>query len=310
MICEKNEYRHVCFKDLENYFRKDLYFSDLTESEKELIRHNLDIPSNEESINKLVVDTYDNISSLSSTGSLILNNIYIINDFKSIYEINGEVLGDTYIPSKEYQIVLHPSSQKSFDPRVFLIDKESQETLPWIVEYSIESSQLSDGTYTKGKITYLKDQNNNSAYYDFKNIRFKRTVAELNKGANTYTQDQYLYTFDSGGNDFSDNINCKNNRLDVGAFNNIFLSTAQNNTLASDVHNNTFFKSCENNQFYYGTRNNYILDDIRMCKGTVHDKELSEVIAMQCPKEFNVLNGNQILIYLDSDTQTFQIKTL
>lgn len=305
-----NDYRHVCFKDLDNYFRKDLYFSDLTESEKELIRDNLDISSNEELINRLVIDTYDNISSLIATGSLILNNIYIINDFKSIYEINGEILGDSYIPSKEYQVVLRPSSYRSFDSRVFLIDKNSQEALPWIVEYSIESSQLSDGTYTKGKITYLKDQNNNSAYYDFKNIRFKRTVAELNKGSNTYTQDQYLYTFDFGGIDFSDNINCKNNRLDIGAFNNVFLGTAQNNILASDTHNNTFFKSCENNQFYYGTRNNYILNDIRMCKGVVHDKELSEIISMQCPKEFNVLNDSQILIYLDSDTQTFQIKTL
>lgn len=305
-----NDYRHVCFKDLDNYFRKDLYFSDLTESEKELIRDNLDISSNEELISRLVIDTYDNISSLIATESLILNNIYIINDFKSIYEINGEILGDSYIPSKEYQVVLRPSSYRSFDSRVFLIDKNSQEALPWIVEYSIESSQLSDGTYTKGKITYLKDQNNNSAYYDFKNIRFKRTVAELNKGSNTYTQDQYLYTFDFGGIDFSDNINCKNNRLDIGAFNNVFLGTAQNNILASDTHNNTFFKSCENNQFYYGTRNNYILNDIRMCKGVVHDKELSEIISMQCPKEFNVLNDSQILIYLDSDTQTFQIKTL
>jgi hypothetical protein len=36
-----NEYRHVCFKDLDNYFKRDDYFSDLTSQEKKLVRKNL-----------------------------------------------------------------------------------------------------------------------------------------------------------------------------------------------------------------------------------------------------------------------------
>jgi len=38
---------------------------------------------------------------------------------------------------------------------------------------------LPDGVTTKGKITYLKDSNGNSAYYDFKNVRFRRLQTEL-----------------------------------------------------------------------------------------------------------------------------------
>jgi hypothetical protein len=40
-----NDYRHVCFKDLENYIRRDNFFGDLNEWEKDEIRSNLNIPT-------------------------------------------------------------------------------------------------------------------------------------------------------------------------------------------------------------------------------------------------------------------------
>jgi hypothetical protein len=40
-----NEYRHVCFKDLKNYFKRDDYFGNLLDSEKKLIRENLQVAS-------------------------------------------------------------------------------------------------------------------------------------------------------------------------------------------------------------------------------------------------------------------------
>lgn len=306
-----NDYRHVCFKDLENYFRKDLYFSDLTPEEKALVLKNLGIQSEDPS-SKVIIDSYDNIRNAMLLGGLNLSNIYIINDFKSIYEINGEVLGNSKVPSTEYYLILRPSSSSSFDKRVSLASKDISNNIcqQWSVEYDITREQLSDGTYTKGKITYMKDQNNNSAYYDFKNIKFKRTSQELNKGQTTYNQDQYFYTFDIGNQDASNTDNCKNNTLEAGVFNNVFLGKTQNNKLAADCHSNTFFNTCENNTFYYGTRNNYFINDIRQCTGAVHDKELTEIISMSCPKSFNILNDTQVLIYLDSETQTFQIKNL
>jgi len=47
-----------------------------------------------------------------------------------------------------------------------------------------------------------------------------------------------------------------------------------------------------------------------MCNGAVHDRTLGEEVGMTCPKQFNVLNDNQVLVYLDPQTETFQIKKL
>jgi hypothetical protein len=40
-----NDYRHVCFKDLEGYFKKSDHLGGLSEKEKEAIRNNLEVPS-------------------------------------------------------------------------------------------------------------------------------------------------------------------------------------------------------------------------------------------------------------------------
>lgn len=315
MACNE-EYRHVCFKDLENYFKKDQYFNDLSDEEKALIRKNLGIPEAEDydTFNPTaIIGNYNYIKNLVDLAQLQLGYVYIINDFRSIYTIDNEVLGLDKVPSTEYYVILHPITTNQFDKRVSLVAQSANATstgTKWEVEYSIYPKVMPDGTTDRGQITYLKDENNNSAYYDFKNIKFKRTLAELNKGSNTYTEDQYLYTFDSSGKDNSETINCKNNELKKGAWDNVFLGSTQNNTLAADVHSNTFFKSCENNTFDYGTRNNYFLNDIRQCRGAVHDKELAELISIQCPKEFNILNTNQVLVYLDSETQTYQFINL
>jgi hypothetical protein len=42
----------------------------------------------------------------------------------------------------------------------------------WEVEYDPTRKVLSDGVPTKGQITFLWDDNGNSAFYDFKNVRF------------------------------------------------------------------------------------------------------------------------------------------
>lgn len=315
MACN-DDYRHVCFKDLDNYFKKDTYFSDLSDEEKALVRKNLGIP--EDNSDNLynpttIIGTYDYIKNLVDLSQLQLDYLYIINNFRSIYSIDNVVLGLDNVPSTEYYVILRPVSTNMFDSRVSLMAQSTNATASgtrWQVEYSIYPKQMADGTMDRGQITYLKDENNNSAYYDFKNIKFKRTLEELNKGANTYTEDQYVFTFDNAGADNSLTSNCKNNTLGKGAWNNVFFGLTQNNTLAADAHNNTFFKSCENNVFDYGTRNNYFINDVRQCKGTVHDKELAEVISMQCPKAFNILDDKQILVYLDSETQTFQFKNL
>lgn len=298
-----NDYRHVCFKDLENYFRKDLYFSDLTEKEKQLVRENLGIADDPSGI---IRGSYEEIKQLADTMSLRADSVYMITDFQSIYKVGDQVLGLTVCPSKICTLILRPSTSQTFDSRVILLCSEDPTSLKWTVEYDFTQEDL-DGVKTKGKITYLKDQNNNSAFYDFKNVRFKRTQEELDLGPRTLSEG-YYYTFSNGANDNSASV--KNNHLAEGCTDIVFLDSSQNVTFEGDCHNLTFFQAASNDKFYYGTRNCYFQNPVNQIRGAVHDKTLAELTSTQCPKEFNVLNDKQVCVYLDPATETYQIVEL
>ena len=192
-----------------------------------------------------------------------------------------------------------------FDKRVSLFQQAGTSVCSkWIVEYDIN---INDTPKSTGKITYLKDQNNNSAYYDFKNLKFKKKLAELNKGPLSFSTDTYLYTFDNGGEDMSEQT-CKNNHLNVNAYNNVFLGLTVNVKLDTDCHNNIFFKNAENSTFLFGTYNNYFKNNVSYCYGVVHDRELSELTSITSTKHFEQLGERQIVTYIDSETLTNQIK--
>ena len=78
----------------------------------------------------------------------------------------------------------------------------------------------------------------------------------------------------------------------------------------ADAHDNIFFKNVENCHLGYGFSNNYILDYMRNCNGSVHDVTLNEIISMNCPKKFDILDDHQVMVYLDSETRTYQFKDL
>ena len=310
-----NDFRHVCYKDLKNYIERDKYFSDFTKEEIELIQKNLGIVNNQDqSYNPtVIIGTYDEIYNQASISNLKIGYKYVIKDFRSIYsDEDGNICGtDNFMPSKEYTMFLTPSSTSTFDKRVQIVngDLSTANPIDWIVEYDIRKKIFSNGTTSKGTITYLKDTNNNSAYYDFKNIKFKKHLEDLNKGATTYNEDTYLYTFDNGGNDASNSI-CKNNHLEYGAYRNVFLGNTQNVTLSADCHDNIFFKNCENCNFDYGTYNNYFKDNVIRCSGSVHEKELDSITSNNYPKRFDILEDREVMVYLDPHTQTYQLAQL
>lgn len=310
-----NDFRHVCYKDLKNYIERDKYFSDFTKEEIELIQKNLGIVNNQDqSYNPtVIIGTYDEIYNQASISNLKIGYKYVIKDFRSIYsDEDGNICGtDNFMPSKEYTMFLTPSSTSTFDKRVQIVNRDLSIANPinWIVEYDIRKKIFSNGTTNKGTITYLKDTNNNSAYYDFKNIKFKKRLEDLNKGATTYNEDTYLYTFDNGGNDASNSI-CKNNHLEYGAYRNVFLGNTQNVTLSADCHDNIFFKNCENCNFDYGTYNNYFKDNVIRCSGSVHEKELDSITSNNYPKRFDILEDREVMVYLDPHTQTYQLAQL
>ena len=73
------DYRHVCFKDLEDYFKRSDLFGSFTDEEKEKIRQNLDLSITQET--SIVEGTYEDIKKLKDSNQLELNSIYIINNF-------------------------------------------------------------------------------------------------------------------------------------------------------------------------------------------------------------------------------------
>lgn len=312
MSCS-NQFRHVCLKDLENYIKRDTYFSDFSEQEILQIQKNLGIITSNSNIDEynpiLITGTYDQIVQHLYSASLKIGYIYVITDFRSIYlDCDSNICGtEAFIPSQECWIFLTPVSSNAFDKRVSLLSpKAITNCQDWIVEYDITKNSCAQ---SKGTITYLKDTNGNYAYYDFKNIKFKKSIADLNKGPVRYDHDTYLYTFDNNGVDASE-LNCKNNHLENGAYNNVFLGTTKNVTLDSDCHDNIFFKNTENAHFLYGTYNNYFKDNVSHCYGIVHDKELAEITTLPSTKHFEQLGNKQIVTYFDHETLTQQITQL
>lgn len=207
---------------------------------------------------------------------------------------------------KTYWLFLHPTSNTTFDPRVgiFCPEDSNNNCSKWTVEYDIARSEVATGEYNKGTITYLKDQNNNEAFYDFKNIKFKKTLDELKDFPKTYTKDTYFYTFDNDGLDGSEH-GWKNNRLGKGAIRNIFLNDTENTSIESDCHDNVFAGGCINSRFGYGTFKNIFKDTVYNCIGVLNNAKVGHETNGFNYKRIDDFSDKYAITYLDKDTETF-----
>ena len=307
MACN-NQFRHVCLKDLENYIKRDEYFSDFSDEEKAIIKKNLGITtSGEFSEYDPIVHllTYDTVLQLKESEELKVGHVYVIQDFQTIYSDGS----DGVMKGKTYWLFLHPTSRSTFDPRVgiFCPEDSNNNCSKWTVEYDIARSEVAAGEYNKGTITYLKDQNNNEAFYDFKNIKFKKTLDELRGFPKTYTKDTYFYTFDNDGLDGSEH-GWKNNRLGKGAIRNIFLNDTENTSIESDCHDNVFARGCINSRFGYGTFKNIFKDTVYNCIGVLNNAKVGHETNGFNYKRIDDFSDKYAITYLDKDTETFQVK--
>lgn len=307
MACN-NQFRHVCLKDLENYIKRDEYFSDFSDEEKVIIKKNLGITtSGEFSEYDPIVHllTYDTVLQLKESEELKVGHVYVIQDFQTIYSDGS----DGVMKGKTYWLFLHPTSRATFDPRVgiFCPEDSNNNCSKWTVEYDIARSEVATGEYNKGIITYLKDQNNNEAFYDFKNIKFKKTLDELKDFPKTYTKDTYFYTFDNDGIDGSEH-GWKNNRLGKGAIRNIFLNDTENTSIESDCHDNVFAGGCINSRFGYGTFKNIFKDTVYNCIGVLNNAKVGHETNGFNYKRIDDFSDKYAITYLDKDTETFQVK--
>lgn len=313
--------RYVCASELNGYFRKLDLLGGLTELEKLKLRQNIGILNytGEGGQSQAVEITYSALYDLYISNSLIVGARYIITDFQTIYSSNvlngtGKKItwGLNINPSSIYRLAVIANTNNRLDKRALILDEVGKD---WIVEYDINKETLEDGVSTKGKITYLKDENGNSAYYDFKNVRFRRTQSDL-ANSNLYIQSSYvdLYTFSDIVNDVvvdnSDYDTTRFNRLEQSCWNNVFIGDTYNNIFESNCVGNTFLRGCHDSVIRWNSVNNFFNENVCYTTGSVYNKRMNvgdTTFSMSITKTIQKVNDVTLVSFLDPITYAYQI---
>lgn len=318
--------RYACLSDLENYFRKWDYLGGLTTPEKAKIRENIGV--SEFGQEAPVEVTYEKLLGMVESNAVSIGASYIITDFQTIYTSNvidkgiavsGGLGKHTTATSPIYQLLVTGIDKNRLASKAYVLDKD------WEIEYDIEQKILEDGEKTKGKITWMKDSNGNSAYYDFKSIKFRRTAEDL-RDTEVNIERSYidLYTFstiqeDGKVLDASLSANVRHNELKEGCTNNVFLGTTKNNIFEPECEKNTFINGCIDCHFLWKTTNNIFNEAVRYLSGTINNKKLIDTfsakefkmgefdVATTITKTIHKVNEATIISFLDPITYTHQI---
>lgn len=316
--------RYVCTRDLLGYFAKKDLLGGLTELEKVKLRQNIGILNyTGEGGQSIPVEiTYSALSNLIATNSLIVGARYIITDFQTVYSSNvlnvsGKKItwGLNTNPSPITRILVIANTSNKLDQRINILTDEAKN---WIVEYDVTSEILDDGVRTKGKITYLMDENGNSAYYDFKNIKFRRTRQEL-QGSNISITSDYvdLFTFSDIIDGFAvDNSNYKTtkyNLLRKDCWNNVFIGDTYNNNIEANCRNNTFLRGCHDVVLGWNSVNNLFNETVCYSTGSIYNKIIQigdTSLSTSISKIIQKVNDVTIVSYLDVTTYAWQITIL
>lgn len=315
--------RLVCLSELEKYFKKSDLLGGLTELEKIQLRTNIGILNytGEGGQSQVVSITYSALYDLYTRGQLIVGGRYVITDFQTIYssnvlnnlgkKITWGITGSEHV-SPIYSIVVIANTNNRLDPRILVLTPEG---LNWKVEYDITQETLEDGSKTKGRITYLKDENNNSAYFDFKNIMFRRTSTTL-YNSSLLINGSYidLYTFSSIQNDVvvensSDEL-VKYNEIKEDSWNNVFLGSVYNNVIEANCQNNTFLKGCHDSVIKWNSVNCLFNENVCYLSGSIYNKLIKvgdTSLSTSISKTIHKVNDETIVSYLDPITYAYQI---
>lgn len=311
--------RYACVSDLNNYFKKSDLLSGLTELEKNQLRTNIGILNytGEGGQSTPVSLNYTNLYDLVVRQTLVVGARYIITDFKSIYSsnvnnnLNQKISwGGNVNPSQTYSLVVIANTNSTLDKRATILNHPN-----WVVEYDVMRETLQDGVTTKGKITYLKDDNNNSAYYDFKNIKFRRTRQQLS-GTNLQITQEYLdfFTFSDLINgqviDTSELDTTKYNKFNEDCWNNVFIGDTYNNTIESGCQNNTFLRGCHDTTIKWNSVNNMFNENVCYTTGSIYNKTIgigNTAFSTAITKTIQKVNDVTLVSFLDPITYAYQI---
>lgn len=291
--------RWACTDDLKNYFRIRDLLGGLTEPQKRQLRENIGVSAGEggQTIPQSV--TYSMLRSIISQNQLTTGARYLITDFQTIYDNGGGITWGTdesEYPSQKYTLLVTAISDNKLDPRVIVSEHPE-----WKVEYDSNPEVLPDSTVTKGKIIYLKDDNNNSAYYDFKNVRYIRN-------AKAY----FTFSVVSDGNvtDFSNDDSVHDNEICENSYDNVFIGATYYNKLNPNCHGNTFLKGCHDTSLDWESINNTFYEPVVFVKGIIANRTIpagEDLLSDPCTKLLYNVDGNVLMVNFDKDTYAQQI---
>lgn len=281
------DYRHVLFKDLKPYLLKRDYLSGFTSTEQAWIRKNIGAVGTEQLDalqGRAISVPYSELENQIQNGTLVVGAVYLITDFQTIYQsktLNSEgkyvTFGSDVHPSKVYTIAAIAITPSSLLSTVSIISDDPT-SIFWVVQYDPTKETLDDGKTTKGRITYLLDNNFNQARFDFKN-----TLIE-------YGSRLYHALSDKDGRDNSDQ--CFNNNL----------CFANNTILVGNCSNNCIYG---NNVEFLVPVNNLTgeLNDVYVYKDDIG-------LSNETAKTTIIFNGVYHIDYLDLETLTHQFYAL
>lgn len=316
-MAKKN--RPACISDLEKYFKKIDLLGGLTEPEKKQLRHNIGVVDFVNDNNEVVPGpvSYSELWDLIQRNQIITGAKYLIKDFQTIYSSNvinqfgnKESWGTTINPSTIYQLIVTGADKNRLDTTAYIQGKN------WEIKYDPTRKLLEDGVYTKGQITWLKDGNGNSAFYDFKNVKFRRTREEL-RGTTINNLPTYLdlFTFSIINNnltviDASETDSIEYNELKLNCWNNIFLGETFDNIIEPECRNNTFIKGLEKSHILWKSNNNFFNEKVNYTTGAINDKIINigdKTFSTTISKTIHKVNDATILSFLDPITYAYQV---
>lgn len=323
MAIERDTRRYACIHDLNNYFKKKDLLGGLTDLEKSQLRKNIGIIeyTGEGGQSKPLEVTYAVFNDSASRGGLVTGARYVITDFQTIYSSNvtnsaGQRItwgtSDSTNPSPIWRLIVTAITNSKIDPRV-VIDNNTMRN--YIVEYDPSSEVLEDGITTKGRIVFMRDNNFNSAYYDFKSMKFRRTAEELNNtnlDINAAYGDFYTFSDLTSGTitDSSEFHNTKHNELKPGCINNIFLGDTYDNILEADCKGNIFIRGCHDTTLKWNSVNNVFNESVCYMEGSLYNKVFpvgDTSLSMTITKTIHKVNEATIISFLDPMTYAYQI---
>lgn len=295
--------RWACTDDLKNYFRIRDLLGGLTEPQKRQLRENIGVSTGEGGQSVPLSITYSTLKSIISQNQLTTGARYLITDFQTIYSNKENVTWGTDqsdYPSEKYTLIVTAISDNKLDPRIVILEHPE-----WTVEYDVNSEILPDTTTTKGKITYLKDDNNNSAYYDFKNIRYIRQYQGNSVAFFTFSS-----ISDGVVSDYSNNDLVHDNEICENSYDNVFIGVTYYNKFNPNCYGNTFFKGCHDTSLDWESINNTFYEPVIFVKGVIANRTIpsgEDLLSDPCTKILYNVDGNVLMVNFDKDTYAQQI---